>query len=127
MEFVNREDRAGALPLIDAALAHYQFEAIHPFADGNSRVGRMLITLTLIDNCTLPQPLLYMSPYLERHKDRYIDPMYAVSQRGAWTAWIPSSWTRWRRRRWKRFPWSSGCRICNASIGHASRRRGDRR
>ena len=84
--FINREDRAA--PLIDAALAHYQFEAIHPFADGNGRVGRMLITLMLIENGTLPQPLLYMSPYLERHKDRYIDLMYAVSRDGAWEAWI---------------------------------------
>lgn len=74
--------------MIDAALAHYQFEAIHPFTDGNGRVGRMLITLMLIDNGTLPQPLLYMSRYLERHEDRYIDLMYAVSQRGAWTEWI---------------------------------------
>ncbi|MFL9839883.1 Fic family protein [Sphingomonas sp. ST-64] len=86
MGFVNREQRPA--PLIDAALAHYQFEAIHPFADGNGRVGRMLITLMLIDNGTLPQPLLYMSPYLERHKDRYIDLMYAVSRDGAWEEWI---------------------------------------
>lgn len=86
MGFVNREVRAS--PLIDAALSHYQFEAIHPFADGNGRVGRMLITLMLIENGTLPQPLLYMSPYLERHKDRYIDLMYAVSRDGAWEDWI---------------------------------------
>ncbi len=86
MGFVNREERPS--PLIDAALAHHQFEAIHPFADGNGRVGRMLITLMLIDNGTLPQPLLYMSPYLERHKDRYIDLMYAVSRDGAWEEWI---------------------------------------
>ncbi|WP_174278865.1 Fic family protein [Sphingomonas bacterium] len=86
--FVNREDRAQASPLIDAAFAHSQFEAIHPFADGNGRVGRMLIALMLIDNGTLPQPLLYMSPWLERHKDRYIDLMYAVPQRGAWEPWI---------------------------------------
>ena len=86
MGFVNREERPA--PLIDAALAHYQFEAIHPFADGNGRVGRMLITLMLIDNGTLPMPLLYMSPYLERHKDRYIDLMYAVSRDGAWEEWI---------------------------------------
>lgn len=86
MGFVNRGDRPA--PLIDAAMAHYQFEAIHPFADGNGRVGRMLITLMLIDNGTLPQPLLYMSPYLERHKDRYIDLMYAVSRDGAWEEWI---------------------------------------
>lgn len=86
MGFINREEHAS--PLIDAALAHYQFEAIHPFADGNGRVGRMLITLMLIVSGTLPQPLLYMSPYLERHKDRYIDLMYAVSRDGAWKAWI---------------------------------------
>jgi Fic family protein len=86
MEFVNREQRPSSL--IDAALAHYQFEAIHPFADGNGRVGRMLITLMLIDNGTLPMPLLYMSPYLERHKDRYIDLMYNVSRDGAWEEWI---------------------------------------
>ena len=73
MEFINREDREAGSPLIDAALAHYQFEAIHPFGDGNGRVGRMLIALMLIDNGTLPQPLLYMSPYLEGHKDREID------------------------------------------------------
>lgn len=84
--FVHREARAA--PLIDAALAHYQFETIHPFADGNGRVGRMLITLMLISNGTLPQPLLYLSPYLERHKDRYIDLMYAVSRDAAWEAWI---------------------------------------
>lgn len=77
-----------ASPLIDTALAHYQFEAIHPFADSNGRVGRMLITLMLIKNGTLPQPLLYMSPYLERHKDRYIGLMYAVSRDGTWEAWI---------------------------------------
>lgn len=86
MRFANRED--GASPLIDAALAHYQFEAIHPFADGNGRVGRMMIALILIDRGTLPQPLLYMSPYLERHKDRYIDLMYAVSRDGAWEDWV---------------------------------------
>jgi Fic family protein len=86
--FANRPDEDLASPLIDAALAHYQFEAIHPFADGNGRVGRMLIALMLVQRGTLPQPLLYMSPYLERHKDRYIDLMYAVSRDGAWEAWI---------------------------------------
>lgn len=84
--FINREDNRS--PLIDAAMAHYQFEAIHPFADGNGRVGRMLITLMLIAGGTLPQPLLYISPYLERNKDRYIDLMYAVSRDGAWEPWI---------------------------------------
>lgn len=88
MGFINREDRAEASPLIDAALAHYQFEAIHPFADGNGRVGRMLIALMLLDNDTLPQPLLSMSPTIERQKDRYIDLMFAVSKEGRWSEWI---------------------------------------
>lgn len=88
MGFVNGKNRDQSSPLIDAAMAHYQFEAIHPFADGNGRVGRMLIALMLIDDGTLPQPLLYMSPYLERHKDRYIDLMYAVSKEGRWAEWI---------------------------------------
>lgn len=87
-KFINRVDRGGIPPLIDAALAHYQFETIHPFADGNGRVGRMLITLILIQSDILRQPLLYMSPWLERHKDRYIDLMYAVSRKGEWLAWI---------------------------------------
>ena len=86
--FLNREDKNGLPPLVEAALAHYQFETIHPFGDGNGRVGRMLITLVLINNGVLPQPLLYMSPWLERHKDRYIDLMYAVSRHGDWLPWI---------------------------------------
>jgi Fic family protein len=86
--FINREDRGGIPPLIDAALAHYQFETIHPFADGNGRVGRMLITLMLIERDILPQPLLYMSPWLERHKDAYIDLMFDVSRKGAWLSWL---------------------------------------
>jgi Fic family protein len=69
-------------------LAHYQFETIHPFADGNGRVGRMLITLMLIERDILPQPLLYMSPWLERHKDSYIDLMFDVSRKGAWQPWL---------------------------------------
>ena len=86
--FINREDRQGIPPLIDAALAHYQFETIHPFADGNGRVGRMLITLMLIEGDVLRQPLLYMSPWLERHKDRYIDLMFNVSRNGEWIPWL---------------------------------------
>lgn len=88
MIFINREDRHKSPPLIDAAMAHYQFEAIHPFGDGNGRVGRMLVALMLVENGTLPQPLLYMSPWLERHKDRYIDLMFEVSRAGAWAPWI---------------------------------------
>ena len=88
MGFINREDSNKSSPLIDAAMAHYQFEAIHPFGDGNGRVGRMLIALMLVENDTLPQPLLYMSPWLERNKDRYIDLMFEVSRAGEWAPWI---------------------------------------
>lgn len=87
-KFINRPDRDESLPLIDAALAHYQFEAIHPFGDGNGRVGRMLIALMLAESGVLPQPLLYMSPWLERHKAFYIDLMFEVSQCGQWLPWL---------------------------------------
>lgn len=88
MKFINRPAREESSPLIDVAMAHYQFEAIHPFGDGNGRVGRMLIALMLAENGTLPQPLLYMSPWLERNKAFYIDLMFAVSQTGDWIPWI---------------------------------------
>lgn len=88
MAFINREDRDASAPLIDAAMAHYQFEAIHPFGDGNGRVGRMLIALMLAESQTLPQPLLYMSPWFERNKGLYIDLMFEVSQSGQWLIWI---------------------------------------
>lgn len=86
--FINRPERNDSSPLIDIALAHYQFEAIHPFGDGNGRVGRMLIALMLCDSGVLPQPLLYMSPWLERNKAFYIDLMFEVSQSGNWVPWI---------------------------------------
>lgn len=88
MAYINRPGREHSSPLIDAAFAHYQFEAIHPFADGNGRVGRMLIALMLADYKVLPEPLLYMSPWLERHKDRYIDTMFEVSKSGNWLNWL---------------------------------------
>jgi Fic family protein len=74
--------------LINSALIHYQFETIHPFADGNGRVGRMLIILHLFMKKKLVQPLLYLSPIFEERKDEYIDRMYAVSSKGDWEGWI---------------------------------------
>jgi len=78
----------GLPPLVDIALVHYQFEAIHPFLDGNGRVGRLLITLMLIERDLLPEPLLYLSAYFERHRGAYYDHLLAVSQRGAWEDWL---------------------------------------
>jgi Fic family protein len=79
---------SGIDALIDSALIHYQFETIHPFADGNGRVGRMLIILHLFMRNKLIQPLLYLSPVFEARKAEYIDRMYAVSQSGDWEGWI---------------------------------------
>ncbi|WP_181832724.1 Fic family protein [Bosea caraganae] len=85
--FIHREDR-DAHALIDAALLHYQFETIHPFADGNGRVGRMLIVLHLFQSGLIRHPILYLSPTLEGRKDEYIDRMYEVSRSGDWLGWI---------------------------------------
>lgn len=81
--------RPDGLPLlVQLALIHYQFEAIHPFMDGNGRVGRLLIPLLLHERQHLLQPLLYLSPYIDRHRDEYNDLLLAVSQTAAWEEWI---------------------------------------
>ena len=74
--------------LVQCALLHYQFEAIHPFLDGNGRVGRLLITFFLCERTALSQPLLYLSAFLERHRDEYYRRLLAVSQQGDWRRWI---------------------------------------
>jgi Fic family protein len=74
--------------VVDMALMHYQFETIHPFMDGNGRIGRLLFSLLLCERGLLPQPLLYLSAYLEQHNDEYRDHLLAVSQRGEWSGWI---------------------------------------
>jgi len=75
-------------PLVRIALIHYQFEAIHPFLDGNGRLGRLLIVLLLCAWELLPQPLLYLSAYFQRRRQSYYDHLLAVSQRGAWQEWL---------------------------------------
>lgn len=75
-------------PLVTIALAHYQFEAIHPFLDGNGRVGRLLITLFLIERKILPAPLLYLSAFFEASRRDYYEGLRAVSERGAWQDWL---------------------------------------
>jgi Fic family protein len=75
-------------PLATVALAHYQFEAIHPFLDGNGRVGRLLITLFLIERHILPTPLLYLSAFFEASRREYYDGLRGVSERGAWADWL---------------------------------------
>jgi len=75
-------------PLVKIALLHYQFEAIHPFLDGNGRIGRLLITLFLCDRKILSEPLLYLSSYFERYRDDYYRHLLAVSTQGAWKEWV---------------------------------------
>lgn len=75
-------------PLVQAAIVHYQFEAIHPFGDGNGRVGRLLIPLFLRDRDLLPQPLLYLSAYFERSRSDYYEMLLRVSTHGDWDGWI---------------------------------------
>ncbi len=74
-------------PLIQTALVHYQFEAIHPFLDGNGRVGRLMITLFLIERNILPTPLLYLSAFFEATRQEYYDRLLAVSNSAAWEDW----------------------------------------
>ena len=74
--------------LIRLALIHYQFEAIHPFIDGNGRVGRLLITFLLVYWKLLPLPLLYLSAYFEQHREEYYQYLLEVSADGKWRQWI---------------------------------------
>lgn len=75
-------------PLIDIALAHYQFETIHPFTDGNGRMGRLLITLMMDEYGLLPDPFLYLSSYFNQYRGEYVDRLFNVNSKGEWEEWI---------------------------------------
>ena len=85
--FLHAEDD-GLPTLVRAGLAHVQFETIHPFLDGNGRVGRLLITLLLCEAGVLRQPLLYLSVYFKRHRERYYELLDRVRRTGDWEAWL---------------------------------------
>jgi Fic family protein len=74
--------------LIKAALAHVQFETIHPFLDGNGRLGRLLITLLLCAEGAMSEPLLYLSLYFKTHRDTYYEQLQRVRVEGDWEAWL---------------------------------------
>lgn len=75
-------------PVIKAALAHVQFETIHPFMDGNGRLGRLLIPLILVEAGVLKEPLLYLSVFFKRHRDTYYRLLQQVRMTGNWEAWL---------------------------------------
>ncbi len=84
--FINMDETHD--PLVIMALAHYQFEAIHPFFDGNGRTGRILNLLILIQSELLELPILYLSGHIMRHKDEYYERLNAVTRSGDWESWI---------------------------------------
>ena len=75
-------------PLVRAYVAHYQFEAIHPFHDGNGRLGRLLLSLMIHKWMRLSQPFLYMSEFFDKNRKDYIEKLYRVSTHGEWDEWI---------------------------------------
>jgi len=87
--YMNSDESPGDLnPLIRAALIHYQFETIHPFLDGNGRVGRMLVTLFLMEKRVLSSPILYISYSLKRNRFEYYDRMMSVREKGDYEQWV---------------------------------------
>lgn len=85
-EYINSDKEQD--PLVQIAVAHYQFEAIHPFLDGNGRIGRLLIPLFLYSRKILPYPLLYISEFFEERRSDYYDLLNRVSERRDWSSWI---------------------------------------
>jgi Fic family protein len=85
--YINSDENAYD-PLVKAFLVHYQFETIHPFGDGNGRIGRVLLSLMIAHWCRHKLPILYLSHYFERYKDEYIAKLFNVSAKGDWNAWI---------------------------------------
>jgi Fic family protein len=84
--FLHHDDQLP--PLVKIALAHAQFETIHPFLDGNGRVGRLLITFLLTEAGIVQKPVLYLSHYFKQHRQAYYDHLQGVRDAGAWEAWL---------------------------------------
>ena len=88
LERLMNEDAEELPTLVRIAIAHYQFEAIHPFRDGNGRIGRLLVTLMLVREGLLPGPLLPLSSAFDQRRDAYVDHLLQVSRAGDWSSWI---------------------------------------
>jgi Fic family protein len=87
MDFINNPPKDMPV-IVQAAIIHYQFEAIHPFVDGNGRIGRLLLTLYFCEKNALSQPLLYLSEYFEKNRKEYMYRLLRVSQYSEWLEWI---------------------------------------
>lgn len=88
LEYLNNDQLSDTDPLLKMCIAHYQFEAILPFSDGNGRTGRILNLLYLVNKGLLNQPVSYLSKYIIAHKDNYYYNLGIVTQRGSWKPWI---------------------------------------
>jgi Fic family protein len=88
LEYLNDDEKYPVDPLLKMCVAHYQFEAIHPFQDGNGRTGRILNLLYLVNKGLLSQPILYLSKYIITNKDDYYYKLGTVTQRGSWKEWV---------------------------------------
>lgn len=88
VDYINNEEMSTSDPLLKMCIAHYQFEAIHPFQDGNGRTGRILNLLYLVHTGLLTQPALYLSKYIIQNKDNYYHYLAGVTQRQDWKNWI---------------------------------------
>ncbi len=88
LESFLQNDRISTSPLVRAGIAHYQFETIHPFLDGNGRIGRLLVVLYLLDQKLLLHPTLYLSAFFEKHKPAYYDKLMRVRERHDMAGWL---------------------------------------
>lgn len=88
LDYLNNDEKYPTDPLIKMCVAHYQFEAIHPFPDGNGRTGRIINLLYLVSRELLDQPVLYLSKYIIANKEDYYYLLGAITQRGSWKPWI---------------------------------------
>ncbi len=88
LAFINNDEQFDLDPLLKMVISHYQFEAIHPFSDGNGRTGRILNTLILMKKGLLSHPILYLSKYIINNKDSYYHYLNGVSSRGDWKRWL---------------------------------------
>lgn len=89
--FVTYANTPGTRPkdrLVRPFLAHYQFETIHPFGDGNGRIGRVLLAVMIFRSCGHRLPWLYLSPFFEKNKDEYVERLFRISTNGEWTEWV---------------------------------------